>query len=231
MSKKFEYALPCDRLQVKVEHGKEIWNSLMAGAVRIDREAFEAACDVTTLLDDGETLDDYVASDENWAVYRSETAAGVAYFLQTAGFELFFTPDGKTPGFSPDSLTENYDEYGHSALARLLLRSNHPLLANAYGFEGEEVELQEDFVLIKGNGLRFQIKEDGLPIAGMHVLGDQIQDIYVSLNRRREGLATEIVARTEAFMGTLRHSDSLTPDGRAFVGAQKKKEAEDSLDF
>lgn len=231
MKNRNQYAIQCDRLQMNVEHGREIWNSLIASATRIQPAEFVAACDLEGLLDEEETLEDYVASDPDWACYRCETAQGQVYMLQTAGFEFFFTPDGAVPAYDPQAVTESHDEYGHSALARLLFRSNHPLLQNAYGFEGAEVEIEEDFTVIRGVGIRFQILEDGHPVAGMHVLGSQIQDIYVARSRRREGLATEIVARAEAFMGQLEHSPSLTVDGKAFVASQRRAKDEDSLDM
>lgn len=231
MSKRNQYAIQCDRLQIKVEHGQEIWNSLIAGAIRIQPEEFQAACNLDGLLDEDETLEDYVASDPDWACYRSETTQGQVYILQTAGFEFFFTPDGSVPAYDPQAITESHDEYCHSALARLLFHSNHPLLKNAYGFESAEVEIEEDFTVIRGAGVRFQILEDGHPVAGMHVLGNKIQDIYVSRARRREGLATEIVARAEAFMGPLEHSSSLTVDGKAFVASKRREKDDNSLDI
>ncbi|WP_410950788.1 hypothetical protein [Pseudomonas sp. S1(2024)] len=231
MNKRNQYAIQCDRLQMKVEHGREIWNSLIASATRIQPAEFVAACDLDGLLDEEETLEDYVASDPDWACYRCDTAQGQVYMLQTAGFEFFFTPDGLVPAYDPHAIMESHDEYGHSALARLLFHSNHPLLQNAYGFECDAVEIEEDFTVIRGTGIRFQILEDGHPVAGMHVLGNQIQDIYVSRARRREGLATEIVARAEAFMGRLEHSSSLTVDGKAFVESQRRTEDDDSLDL
>lgn len=120
MNKRNQYAIQCDRLQMKVEYGREIWNSLIASATRIQPAEFVAACDLDGLLDEEETLEDYVASDPDWACYRSDTAQGQVYMLQTAGFEFFFTPDGLVPAYDPHAIMESHDEYGHSALARLL---------------------------------------------------------------------------------------------------------------
>jgi hypothetical protein len=231
MGKGNQFAIQCDRLQNTVENGREIWNGLMTSAVRIQPEEFEAVCDMGDWLEEGETLEDYVASDPDWACYRTETSQGFVYFLQTSGFEFFFTPGGEVPQYDPQALTRAHDEYHHSALARLLFGSNHPILQNAYGFEQPPIELGDDFVLIRGKGIRFQILEDGHPVAGMQVNGNQIQDIYVSLDRRREGLATEIVARAEAFMGKLEHSNSLTPDGEKFVKSQVMRNDPDSFEM
>ena len=222
MSTPYQYAITCDRLHNKVEHGEHIWKTLMHGAEPIEPEVLLAACDMSSFFDEGESFESYAAEDPDTACYRTSTPQGDVYFIQKTGFEMFFTEGGQTPAYNPMSPIDNYDEYGFSALARLLFPRNHPRLQSAYGFEKPPIWLDNDLRLIEGRGLRFQLFRDGVAVAGMQVEDNQIVDLYVARDLRRQGLASELVQRAETVIGPIALSESLTEDGKAFHDAHSR---------
>lgn len=212
---KLRYALSCNRLRVNDE-GDQVWHSLVAKAERIQFDEFAAVCDLSGLLEEGETLDDYICVDEWAGAYKVETDAEPIAFIQRAGFEFFFTHDGLPPTF-----TEPFDRLAHELMidngaARVLLKPNDARIGGAYGYEGEAVEIDYDLDMIMAECPRFRLYRDGEVVAGLRIENGVIDQIYVANDMRRQGIATELLNRAQEVYGPIEHSESLSDDGRAF---------------
>ena len=212
---KLQYALSCNRLRVNDE-GDQVWHSLVAKAERIHFDEFSEVCDLGGLLEDGETLDDYISVDPWAGAYKVETDAEPVVFMQRAGFEFFFTHDGLPPTY-----VEPLDRLAHELMidngaARVLLKPNDARISGAYGYEGEVVEIAYDLDMIRADSPRFRLYQDGQVVAGLRIEDGVIDQIYVANDMRRQGLGTELLNRAQEVYGHIEHSDSLSDDGKGF---------------
>lgn len=89
---KFAYLGQCDRLRETAE-GDSKWQAMMAEKKPISMREFEEACDVAILLDEGETLKQFVKGDPDAGFYSSHWGSQRCMFVQTAGFEFIFVDD------------------------------------------------------------------------------------------------------------------------------------------
>ena len=82
---------PCDRIR-RTEAGEQFWHNMMRNRQGISEEKFLANVDVSSLLYEGETWEEYrdtaKAEDPSFGLYKS----GSNYFIQVAGFEMIFGP-------------------------------------------------------------------------------------------------------------------------------------------
>lgn len=235
MTPAFQYAIQCDKLQQRTSNGPQIWATLMNNAHRISIDEFEEACDLSGLLDEGETLDEFTSSDEGSGAYRVEAGPQTYYFLQTSGFEFFFTQGGVTPTFV-EPFPRDWHEYNSSAQARLLLPANHPLLQGTWGIERDDGPNEEDFnVIISGNGsVRYQLLDGNRVVAGIRVESGEVSDIYTCRDRRREGLASLMLEMVRRQHGPTPLSASLTDDGKAFKAGflrAKRRDKDEELEM
>lgn len=233
MTPSFLYAIQCDKLQQRTQDGPLIWATLMNNAQRIPLDEFADACDLSSLLEEGETLDDFISSDECSGAYRAEVGHQTTYFLQTSGFEFFFTEGGAIPSCT-EPFPRDWDEYISSALARLLLPANHPLLQGTWGLERDEGQNEEGFRAIRsGNGsVRYQLLEADRIVAGIRIEADEVSDIYTCRDKRRQGLASEMLDMVRRCHGPTPLSSSLSDDGRAFkAGYQRSKRQDQENEF
>ncbi|WP_241032708.1 hypothetical protein ACOK4R_35505 (plasmid) [Pseudomonas fluorescens] len=231
MTSTFQYAIQCDRLQQRTADGPQIWATLMHNAQRVPLEEFEDACDLSGLLEEGESLDDFTCSDPGTGAYRVEVGSECAYFIQTSGFEFFFTPDGVVPSFI-EQYPPDWDEYRSSALARLLLPANHPLLQGSWGLEGDEGLNDEGLQVIRSESgsVRYQIHQGDRAVAGIRVDADEVSEMYTCRDKRREGLATTLMDAVRRLHGPLPFS-SLSDEGKAFkAGYHRAKRLRQEVD-
>ncbi len=124
------YATQCDRLRSNPE-GDQTWIALISRAAVVDRTELESAVDLSGLLDEGETLDDFVSQDPNHRFYKSHDGEGNSiYFIAHSGFEFFFGEDGRWPAFTEPTELELrlHQECSRDALAGTLLGANNPRL-------------------------------------------------------------------------------------------------------
>lgn len=222
---KLQYALSCNRLRVNDE-GDQIWQSLVAKAERIQFDEFSEFCDLSGLLEDGETLDDYISVDPWAGAYKVETDDEPVVFIQRAGFEFFFTHDGLPPTY-----VEPLDRLAHELMidngaARVLLKPNDARISGAYGYEGEVVEIAYDLDMIMADSPRFRLYQDGQVVAGLRIEDGVIDQIYVANDMRRQGLGTELLNRAQEVYGHIEHSDSLSDDGKAFRASFERESDE-----
>ena len=80
----------CDRFR-KTAEGEAKWQEMMSTKKKISESKFMELCDVSVILDEGETWREYkdVAKNQGDAIkyYKSENGL---YFFQTAGFEFIW---------------------------------------------------------------------------------------------------------------------------------------------
>lgn len=228
MTTPYVYAIQCDKLQKRSQDGPQIWATLMSNAQRIPLDEFAENCDLSSLLEEGESLDDFISSDECSGAYRVEVGHQTTYFLQTSGFEFFFTEDGVIPSYA-EPFPKDWDECISSALARLLLPANHPLLQGTWGLETDEGQNEEGFrVITSDNGsVRYQILEADRIVAGIRIEADEISVIYTCRDKRRQGLASEMLDMVRRCHGPTPLSSSLTDDGRAFKAGYQRSKRQD----
>lgn len=102
--KKYEYFNQCDRWRINFENGESNWHIMMAEKEAINMNAFNKMVNGEAILDEEETFYDFICGDPDSGCYKSVIDDGVVFFIQTAGFEFIFTPDGNEPcGLNPDS--------------------------------------------------------------------------------------------------------------------------------
>jgi len=80
----------CFRLRSEGEEGEHFWKEMMDNKERITLVEFEMCADTSSLLEDDETLEDFVADDPDHAFYSSRIGNEEVCFIQTAGFEFIF---------------------------------------------------------------------------------------------------------------------------------------------
>jgi len=78
----------CDRFR-KTEEGEAKWQEMMATKKKTSEKKFMELCDVSIILDDGETWREYKDAAKSDPIKFYESANGL-YFFQTAGFEFIW---------------------------------------------------------------------------------------------------------------------------------------------
>lgn len=91
---KFIFLGPCDRL--RMAGGEELWQHMMLHRQPISIDRFATECRLETLLEDDETLEDFIASDPESGFYSSVWGEQPCRFIQTCGFEFIFIPQPRT---------------------------------------------------------------------------------------------------------------------------------------
>lgn len=86
---KASYFGQCDRLRRK-PGGEEAWQGMMRNKRKVSMSTFLRKVDVSDILEDGETVEDFVADDPDSAFYESDWNGRRVWFLQTSGFEFIF---------------------------------------------------------------------------------------------------------------------------------------------
>lgn len=66
---------------------------MIAQATPIGASEFKRLCRLETLLDEDETLEEFMADDETAGLYKSVWGGGSCLFIQTSGFEFIFVKD------------------------------------------------------------------------------------------------------------------------------------------
>ncbi len=94
---KFTYFNQCDRWRIRYPNGEEQWQEMMANKYPLPIEEFLLLADTSDLLDEDETLSDFVADDPDHGFFISTANKKPVMFIAHAGFEFIFTEDGESP--------------------------------------------------------------------------------------------------------------------------------------
>ena len=91
-SKPYNYIGQCDKLRHDML-GEEKWKNMMAQYKKVSKEELEANCNLQVLLDEDESLDDFVADDPTAYFAKSVWGNKPCYYIMTHGFEFIFARD------------------------------------------------------------------------------------------------------------------------------------------
>lgn len=88
--KSYHYLGQCDRLRT-LPGGEEGWQEMMKNHLKVSEEEFLSHCDPREeLLDEEETLEDFIAADPTSYFAKSTFMGKPCYFIGTHGFEFLF---------------------------------------------------------------------------------------------------------------------------------------------
>jgi len=221
----YQYSIQCDKLQRDIPNGEAIWATIMLNATRIPIYMFIDSVDLASFLDEDESLEDYMADDPDSACYRYDHEGEVVFFVQHAGFESFFTTDGKVPSYF-EPVAELMLELHRDSLARTLLPANNALTAGIFGEEAPPEMIDLDLEFIDGRTPRFRLFIEGKPVAGLSTKEGRVETLYVHHAYRRQGLASALFDRARRVLGNLEHSEILTDEGKLFAASKKRVDEE-----
>ncbi len=88
---KMHYLGQCDQLRKRSEENEAYWHRMMDGAEPIDIKRFKRLTEYNAILDDDETLEQFIESDLDAGFYLSTWGDRPAAFLQVAGFEFIWS--------------------------------------------------------------------------------------------------------------------------------------------
>jgi len=86
---KLKYCGQCNQLRQTLE-GERCWQQMIYLREPISMEEFEAACEIETLMDEDETLEDFIIGDSEAGFYKSLWGNQPCIFIQSSGFEFIF---------------------------------------------------------------------------------------------------------------------------------------------
>jgi len=84
----YKYLGQCDRLRLRGHEA--LWSEMIRQKVPVCMEHFEQQCDLSSILDEDESLSDFIAGDPTSEFYASFWGAQKCLFIQTHGFEFIF---------------------------------------------------------------------------------------------------------------------------------------------
>jgi len=84
----YQFLGPCDRL--RLAGNEDLWQKMMLLKIPISMSEFEVSCQLDLLLDEGETLMEFIAGDPESNFFISFWGDQPCMFLQTHGFEFIF---------------------------------------------------------------------------------------------------------------------------------------------
>ena len=88
-SNQFHYIGQCDKLR-KSPDGEHNWHNMMATAKPVSVREFLSQVDMSPLLDEGESVEDFLKNMSDVKFYLSSWGNQPAYFMGTKGFEFVF---------------------------------------------------------------------------------------------------------------------------------------------
>jgi len=92
---KLNFFQPCDRWRVNNPQANLLWGKMIKSSEPISKKSFEKIVDIKDLLEEDETLSEFMSYDESY--FRSSFDGITVAYAQTHGFEFIFTEDGKSP--------------------------------------------------------------------------------------------------------------------------------------
>jgi hypothetical protein len=96
-SSKFHFFNQCDRWRIRYLKGEDHWQEMMKNKIPVSQSLFEISTIAEDLLDEDESLSDFVSSDPEHGFYISSVNSEPVFFIQHSGFEFIFTENGKSP--------------------------------------------------------------------------------------------------------------------------------------
>lgn len=92
-SEQYQYLGQCDKVRCQSGQNEINWHRMMSKKEKVSIDEFKEKVDLTPLLDEDETFDDFIqghASDPDLGFYKSIWGNKDCYFFQSHGFEFIF---------------------------------------------------------------------------------------------------------------------------------------------
>lgn len=86
---KLSYLGQCDKLR-RIAQGEQLWQQMLLLKAPVSIDTFKHLCQLEELLDEDETLEDFLADDPSSGLYASFWGEQRCLFIQTSGFEFIF---------------------------------------------------------------------------------------------------------------------------------------------
>lgn len=105
------YLGQCDRVRRQGAHAEAFWHEMMLNKQPTTMRELEAACNVSAILDEGESLWDFVDKNDH-GFFKSKVNGQPVWFVSSAGFEFIFAEKGpatSTVGAKPKWNDPSYD--------------------------------------------------------------------------------------------------------------------------
>ena len=221
---KFTFFKTCDRFR-RCLGGEADWHKMMRNKKRITQREFERVADPANMLDDGETLDDWIFASGGTEFFRSVVDDTPVYFLQAAGFEYIFLPPSirKPPGVREASQVESHGLVGtpeHNSWRGMKMRCNNPnhKYFSLYGGRGISVHKtwNEFTTFLKDMGPRPKGHTlDRKNVNGGYGPGNCVWSDIVTQNRNRRNVTGPFEAMIDEANSSLSFSSSAAAE--AFI--------------
>lgn len=194
----FQFAITCDRLQLRVENGKDIWATLMAKSQRVSPSELISQCDLVEHFEEDDAYAQIEREDPQAGCYRVDLPDGPVYFIQTAGFEYFFTQDGSVPTYHEQLSEIVHESARNNCEGRLILPANCALANGSFGYESEPIAIAEDLEMIKGVDTRYRLlSKKGEVMAGALVQNNKVVTTFTTMAFHGLGVEDELASRIE----------------------------------
>lgn len=86
---KYSFIGVCDRVRKNEENDLK-WHEMMKNASPVTMEEFLSQCDMSDVLDEGETVENYLNIHTDIEFFKSNFGVSDCYFFKTAGFEFIW---------------------------------------------------------------------------------------------------------------------------------------------
>ena len=88
-SKKFNYLGQCNKMRCD-NIGENNWQEMIQKHTKVPMEEFEANCELSNLIEEGETLEEIIADDPSSYFAKSVWGNKPCYYIMTKGFEFIY---------------------------------------------------------------------------------------------------------------------------------------------
>lgn len=193
-------------------------------ATLVSLKAFKENVDLQDYLDEDETLEDIVRGDPATYFYTIRIDDGVYWGFNSCGVDNLFSVDGEMPCLGGGLDSSLAEQCRRNQLAWVLSPCGSLL---ASGPMGEEVEKfrTDRFARFDGsNGSsRIHLLYNGEAISGIQIKNDKVEALYTHIDYTRRGFASQLFDFAYKMFPDLRHNESLTDDGKEFVGKYESR--------
>ena len=90
ISSLYHYLGQCDRLRSGNSCNEQKWQLMIKNSKKVSIEEFKGNCDYMAILDDDESMEDFISSDSDSYFAKSMWGETPCYYVMTCGFEFIF---------------------------------------------------------------------------------------------------------------------------------------------
>lgn len=207
-------------------------DSIILGSESISMNEFENMTDLSYLLDEDESLSDYISQDPGAAFFKAEVDNIQLSGFKSSGHIELFSPDGEMPDLSSHEINMEIRELNMDSLAWVLSPMNSPNSIINTKSESLRYSTSKVNCFDSDNSSRYQLMSKGKPIAAIFIKDNVIDTIYTSFEYRGKGLGRKLAEIAKKDLPDLAHSDSSTELGKKFINAvDLDRNTDSSMDY